>query len=126
MSYDILNRWTSAVIYHSDTATTAKECVERANLEGADLEGANLNWANLNRANLGDLKIIQVGGSKHWIVALLTPVGCEVRIGCQHHPLAWWLEHYAAIGRTEGYTDAQAAEYGRHLAYVAEWAGGAA
>ena len=118
MSYDILNRWTSAVIYHSDTATTAKKCLERANLERANLGGANLEWANL-----GDLKIIQVGGSKHWIVALLTPVGCEVRIGCQHHPLAWWLEHYAAIGRTEGYMDAQVAEYERHLRYVAEWAG---
>jgi hypothetical protein len=59
MSIDILNRWTRAVIYHSETATTIAEAViearanlSRANLSGADLSGADLSRADLSRADL--------------------------------------------------------------------------
>ena len=31
----------------------------------------------------------------------------EVQIGCHRHPIAYWLEHYKAIGRKEQYTDAR-------------------
>ena len=54
MSMDILNRWTRAVIYHSETATTiAEAAVEaRADLRDADLTRADLTRADLTRADL--------------------------------------------------------------------------
>ncbi len=96
--------------------------LSRANLSGADLSRANLSGAYLSGANLGDLKILQVGGSVHFLIALSTPGGIEVRIGCHHKPIADWLEHYRAIGKANNYTPAQIAEYGLHLKYVVAWA----
>ena len=93
-----------------------------ANLSGAHLLGAYLSGAYLSGANLGDLKILQVGGSVHFLIALSTPRGIEVRIGCHHKPIADWLEHYRAIGKANNYTPAQIAEYGLHLKYVVAWA----
>jgi len=181
--FDIINRYTQSVLYHSETATTVLEAVkaafkeganlrgaylrgayleganlrgayleganlrgaylrgaylEGANLEGANLEGANLRGAYLEGANLRGayleganlrgaylpegMAILQIHGSMHGIVALKTPNGIEVRIGCEHHPLGWWQEHYQATGRQNDYTQSQIEEYGRHLAYIAEWA----
>ena len=137
MSFDIMDRWTRAVVYSSATATNVKEAtaeavtgganlsganLSEANLGGANLGGADLSGANLSGAYLGDLKILQVGGSVHFIVALSTPDGLELRIGCHHKPLAEWLKHYRAIGKVNGYTPAQITEYGAHLKYVAAWA----
>jgi hypothetical protein len=63
MAIEIKHRWTGAVIYRSETATTVREAVielatkaianlSRANLSGADLSGADLSDANLSDANL--------------------------------------------------------------------------
>ena len=73
MSFDILNRWTSVVAYHSEKSTQREailEAVEKkaylrgadlgdadlggADLRGADLGGADLRGAYLRGANLGD------------------------------------------------------------------------
>jgi len=56
--FDIINRYTQAVLYHSETATTVKEAVvaavaTKANLRDADLGGAYLRGANLRDADLG-------------------------------------------------------------------------
>jgi hypothetical protein len=57
MSFDILNRWTQAVIYHSDTAVALAAALKdavasEANLSGADLSGADLSMADLRWADL--------------------------------------------------------------------------
>jgi hypothetical protein len=94
-----------------------------ADLRGADLRGADLRGAYLRGATLPDgMSIMQVLGTAHGIVALHKPNGCEVRIGCECHPLEWWGEHYKAVGRKQDYTAAQINEYGAHLVYVAWWA----
>ena len=94
-----------------------------AYLRGADLSRANLSGAYLGGATLPEgMSIIQVLGTQHAAVALATPAGTEVRIGCEHHKIDWWLKHYTAVGRKNEYTDAQVEEYGYHLAYIAEWA----
>jgi len=49
---DILNRWTRAILHHSETATTIAEAVIEARSAGADLYGANLYGANLHEADL--------------------------------------------------------------------------
>jgi len=43
----------------------------------------------------------------------------QIAIGCHVHDVVDWLERYKAIGRSEGYTKEQIAEYGRHLVYLA-------
>jgi hypothetical protein len=63
MATEIKNRWTGAVIYRSETATTVREAVIElatqaiAYLSGADLSGANLSGANLSDANLSDANL---------------------------------------------------------------------
>ncbi len=54
-------------------------------------------------------------------MALSTPDGLEVRSGCQHHMIDWWHAEGEALGRREGYTDAQIADYKRHFAYIEDW-----
>ena len=138
MSFDILNRWTRTVMYHSEAAIDVSAAVKEAHLEGAHLEGANLRGAdlgganlegvdlrsaNLRSANLGGAyledaegitpKVLQIFGSRH--VVVVREYGM-VTIGCHHKELAWWEEHYASVGRSEGYTPDAAAEYGDHIA----------
>jgi hypothetical protein len=50
MGFDILNRWTGAVLYSSATATDIAKAVVAAVKEGANLYGANLYGANLDGA----------------------------------------------------------------------------
>jgi uncharacterized protein YjbI with pentapeptide repeats len=60
--FEIVDRYTRALLYRSEKATTAKEAVvearesradlSRANLSGADLSRADLSGANLSGANL--------------------------------------------------------------------------
>ncbi len=57
MSFEILNRWTGAKIFASETAETISEAIAQAmavvaNLREANLSGANLSGANLSGANL--------------------------------------------------------------------------
>ena len=165
MSYDIRNRWTGAILYHSETANSIATAVvdagkSRADLSGADLSGADLSGADLRRAILRrailsgadlsgadlsgailrrailrradlsgadlsgtdlsgtdlsgailDATYITIIGSRH----VLTASSREVRIGCQSHPIDWWLDHFRAVGRENGYTAEQVEEYGGHL-----------
>ena len=75
-----------------------------ANLSGADLSGANLSWANLSRANLSGAKGVlpdgatplQILGTRHALI--VREVG-HITIGCEHHTVEWWEEHYRAVGR---------------------------
>ena len=36
----------------------------------------------------------------------------ELTIGCHDHPFKYWLKHYKAIGKENGYTKEQIKEYG--------------
>ena len=96
----------------------------RANLVGANLTGAYLGGAYLGGAYLGNRRILQIGGSRNWIVATTTRSEATVKIGCEDHLLGWWLEHYQGIGRANEYTAEQIAEYGAHLEYIQRWAAG--
>ena len=143
---DILNRWTGAVLYHSEEAQTIAEAVKkarearanlyaadlsRANLSGADLSGADLSRANLYAANLSRANLsgaegllpnglipLQIFGTKH---ALIVKEPGHITVGCEHHPVAWWEEHYAAVGRRENYTAIQRNEYRNFIALAKDW-----
>ena len=102
-----------------------------ADLRGADLSGADLHWANLSGANLrganlsgANLRgagllarqyVCQIHASRHAIVA----IDDDVRIGCRRRPLAEWLETFEPVGRENGYTEAEIAEYGGWLRQIA-------
>jgi hypothetical protein len=57
-----------------------------------------------------------IQGSRH---ALTLCSLTQIAVGCHVHKITEWLARYKAIGRSEGYTAEQVAEYGRHLAYLA-------
>ena len=87
-----------------------------ADLRGADLRGADLSGANLRGANLRARQYVcQIHASRHAIVA----IDDDVRIGCERRPLADWLETLEAVGRQNGYTEAEIAEYGGWLRQIA-------
>jgi Pentapeptide repeats (8 copies) len=101
------------------------------NLEGAYLRGADLGGAYLGGANLRDAYLegakgllskpiapLQIGGSRHWIIVRQDGY---LTIGCRHKPLAEWEAHYEAIGRSEGYSDAEVQEYALHIAHCRAW-----
>ena len=97
-----------------------------ADLHGADLRGADLRGADLYGAYLrgakgllpGGITPLQIVGTRHWVI--VREAG-HVTIGCQHRLLTWWEEHYAGIGRTEGYTKSQVTEYRSHIAHCRAW-----
>jgi uncharacterized protein YjbI with pentapeptide repeats len=49
---EIKRRYTGAVIFRSEKATTVKEAINEANLNRADLRGAYLSGADLSGADL--------------------------------------------------------------------------
>jgi len=75
MSFDIVNRWTGAVLYSSAAATSLSAAalealagganLSGANLSGADLSGADLSGADLSGANLSgaDLRDANLRGA---------------------------------------------------------------
>ena len=69
MSFDILNRWTSVIAYHSEKSTQREAILEavekKADLSGADLSGAYLSGAYLSGADLrvADLRVADLRGA---------------------------------------------------------------
>lgn len=114
-SMDILNRWTGVVI-----TSIASNSLRWANLSGANLSEADLREANLSGADgstaLGE--ILRITGTRH---AIWCMDETNVSVGCVRNTLAWWMEHHQAVGRKEGYSDAEAAEYKMHPDYCAQW-----
>ena len=114
-----------------------------ANLPGADLSEANLRWANLSgadlhRANLSGANLLDInlcganlyGADLRETKGILVIQGTRDRlvlcggiclIGCESHPIDYWLEHYVEIGKRHNYTPDQIEEYGRHIQYAAKW-----
>ena len=100
---NISNRYTKAVLYHSNTAQTIVGAVVEANLRGADLRGADLRVANLYGADLrgADLYGANLYGANlppnYRIASLcfggwpITATPTETSIGCERHPNEAWL-----------------------------------
>ena len=134
--FEIIHRYTKVVLYKSETATDTRaavvEAVSRgANLRGAYLRGAYLEDADLEDANLGGAYLggakgllsqpippLQICGTRHWIVVREDG---HLTIGCHHLPLVEWEARYKAIGRAEGYSDAEVVEYAAHIAHCRAW-----
>lgn len=91
--------------------TVHADTLRWANLSGAKLSGANLRGAKLAAKQY----ICQIHASRHAIVS----IDDDLRIGCHRKPLAEWLETFEAVGRENGYTDAEISEYGGWLRQIA-------
>ena len=99
---DIINRWTDAIMRHSETADTIAQAVMEAIKGGANLRDAKQ-------------YVIRIQGSRHEI----NVIDRDVRIGCKRMTLDEWLTEFEAIGEEQGYTPQQIAEYGAHLRHIA-------
>jgi len=100
----------------SNTTTGKRADLMGADLRGADLESANLRCADLRGADLrgADLSHTCVVGFQlcRWFGFMH---GDYVKIGCEGHPLCYWLENYKEIGKTNKYTDDEISIIGKFL-----------
>ncbi len=60
----------------------------------------------------GGWLILQIQGSKHFVNI---PNGTDIKIGCQCHDGEYWLKNFERIGKIEGYSDDQIAEYKMYI-----------
>lgn len=61
---------------------------------------------------------MQIQGTHHFVT---TCTHTQIQIGCHQHPVSYWLQHYQAIGRANGYTVDQIAEYGLIIKMCSDW-----
>ena len=52
---------------------------------------------------------LYIAGMKH---SLSNSRHGHILIGCHEHTFAYWLDHYKAIGRAEGYSEEEIKQYG--------------
>ena len=55
---------------------------------------------------------LQISGSKHF---LNIPDGKTIQIGCKNGTPAWWRLNYKQVGKEQGYSEAQVAEYYEYI-----------
>jgi len=61
---------------------------------------------------------LYIQGTRH---SLSVASYSKLAIGCEIHPVKWWLEHYKETGEANGYTPDEIREYGYHIRYAAKW-----
>jgi hypothetical protein len=62
----------------------------------------------------------QIQGSRHFVTLCSLD---QIAIGCHVHDFAYWREHFKAIGKTEGYSKDEVAEYGEYIDLLIKRAG---
>lgn len=90
----------------------------------ADLSGEDLSFANLFGVKLKGAKLI--GATIPHIGIYTFNLGRDdgwyfegnVQIGCEHHSLEHWLEHYESIGKNAGYSEDEIRRYGAFLSFL--------
>lgn len=82
----------------------------------ANLRGANLRCANLRGADLSQ-RVSQFSASKQHVALL---IGDNLRIGCKHETLEWWLENGEALGRENEYTEEEIKMYMNFIKMVSD------
>ena len=115
MKYDIINRYSGAVIFSAEidaAADAPKSELKRlavlaalkagadlrdADLSGADLSGADLSYANLHGADLSGVQLWGTTGNNRHVRSLqcgtyaVTYTADRMQIGCQNHAITdWW------------------------------------
>ena len=63
------------------------------------------------------LAVLYIQGTKHSITVNTADI---INIGCKSFSLAYWQEHFKAIGKTEGYSKKQIIEYGLYFKLISE------
>ena len=61
---------------------------------------------------------LQIQGTGHFVVVCAYG---KLAIGCMVHDVEWWKEHYRGVGRSEGYTKQQIAEYRNYIELARVW-----
>ena len=61
---------------------------------------------------------LQIQGTKHFVT---TCTHTHISIGCQKFTVSEWQGSYQQIGKQQGYTPDQIAEYGMLIALCADW-----
>ena len=103
--------------------------LSEANLYGATLIGANLSWANFIGANLSwaNLTGAELDGVKGITLPIINIIGSSyhffymngiIKIGCEHWPVEYWIEHYEEMGHKNNFTDSNKLQ---NMAGILKW-----
>ena len=63
----------------------------------------------------GDINPVQIQGSRDFVIEAHDN---QIRVGCELHDRAWWLENYLEVGLQFNYSEAQIAEYHEYLLLI--------
>ena len=58
------------------------------------------NYSTVDNSTVDGINLVSIQGTQH---SVCWYDGDRIKIGCEVHTLAHWLEHYAEIGRKNGY-----------------------
>lgn len=64
-----------------------------------------------------EVSMLQIQGARHFCYASFTEDGKEIwlGIGCEFHPIQWWIENYETVGEKEDYAIEEVAEYSDYI-----------
>jgi hypothetical protein len=90
-------------------------------MRGGVMHGGEMH-GGVMRGGVVEVSMLQIQGTMHFCYASPTEDGKEIwlGIGCEFHPIDWWIENYKSTGEAEGYTEDEIAEYLAHINLFAQ------
>jgi hypothetical protein len=90
-------------------------------MHGGVMRGGEMH-GGVMRGGVVEVSMLQIQGTMHFCYASPTEDGKEIwlGIGCEFHPIDWWIENYKSTGEAEGYTEDEIAEYLAHINLFAQ------
>ena len=80
------------------------------------INNSRVDNSTISKCFVGDTNLVSIAGTQH-VVCWYDST--RIKIGCEIHTLAHWLENYESIGYKNGYSPAQIEEYKRYIDIMA-------
>ena len=96
-------------------------------IRGGVIRGGVIRGGEIRGGVIGTTPL-QIQGTRHFCYATPNPHTGEIElgIGCHIHQIEKWREEYTEIGKTQGYSPEEIAEYGEYIQLFAKRYGKAA
>jgi len=76
--------------------------------------------ASIGPKETWDVTPLGIIGTRHAVTARKLTGGFGLAIGCEVHTIAHWLAHYEKIGKANGYSTTEVAEYEAYIRLAAQ------
>ena len=84
-------------------------------ISGGVIYGGVISGGEISGGAWGDINPVQIQGSRDFVIEAHDN---QIRVGCELHDRAWWLENYLEVGLQFNYSEAQIAEYHEYLLLI--------